>query len=56
MKLFEANIVTSDGIFNDVAIDFSVEFDSLKSKDKLDVLQDALYELNKKWKEVDETF
>ena len=56
MKLFEANIVTSDGIFSDVAIDFSVEFDSLKSQDKLNIIQDALYEFNKKFKEINENY
>ena len=56
MKLFEANITSSDGIFNDVAIQFTKDFDAMKSKDKLDVLQDALYELNKKWKEVNENY
>jgi hypothetical protein len=56
MKLFEVNITTSDGIFNDVVIDFSPEFESLRSKDKLDVIQDSLYELNKKFKEVNENY
>jgi hypothetical protein len=56
MKLFEANINTSDGIFSDVALEFTPAFDSLKSKDKLDIIQDALYELNKKFKEVNENY
>ena len=55
MQLFQANVTSFDGIFNDVEIKFTPEFEGLRPQDKLNFIQDALYELNKKWKEVDET-
>ena len=36
------------------AVHFDAEFEGLSSQQKLDLLQDAVYELNKKWVEVDE--
>ena len=38
------------------SIEFDTEFERLSSRQKLDLLQDAVYELNKKWKEVDENY
>ena len=37
-------------------VQFCPEFEGLNAQQKLDLLQDALYELNKKWKEVDENY
>ncbi len=38
------------------AVQFDAEFEGLSSQQKLDLLQDAVYELNKKWAEVDENY
>ena len=38
------------------AVHFDAEFEGLSSQQKLDLLQDAVYELNKKWVEVDENY
>ena len=37
-------------------IEFDPEFELLKPIQKLDLIQDCLYELNKKFKHVNETF
>jgi hypothetical protein len=37
-------------------VEYSPEFEALNSQQKLDLLQDALYELNKKFKEVNENY
>ena len=38
------------------AVQFDAEFEGLNAQQKLDLLQDAVYELNKKWVEVDENY
>jgi hypothetical protein len=37
-------------------VKFPPEFDALRSQQKLDLIQDALYELNKKFKDVNENY
>ena len=38
------------------AVQFDAEFESLNSQQKIDLLTDAVIELNKKWAEVDENY
>jgi len=37
-------------------VEFCPEFDTLSSQQKLDLIQDALYDLNTKFKEVNENY
>jgi hypothetical protein len=37
-------------------VEYSPEFESLSARQKLDLLTDAIIELNTKWKEVDENY
>lgn len=37
-------------------VEFPIEFESLTPQQKLDMLQDSIYDLNNKWKEVDEKY
>ena len=37
-------------------VQFCPEFEGLNAQQKLDLLQDAIHDLNKKWKEVDENY
>ena len=37
-------------------VQFDAEFESLNSQQKMDLLTDAVIELNKKWAEVDENY
>ena len=37
-------------------VQFDAEFEGLNAQQKLDLLQDAVYELNKKWAEIDENY
>ena len=38
------------------AVQFDTEFESLSSQQKMDLLIDAVIELNKKWAEIDENY
>jgi hypothetical protein len=38
------------------SIKFPQKFEVLSSQQKLDLLQDALHDINKKWKEIDENY
>lgn len=38
------------------AVQFDAEFESLSSQQKMDLLIDAVIELNKKWAEIDENY
>jgi hypothetical protein len=38
------------------AVHFDAKFDSLSSQQKMNLLTDAVIELNKKWAEVDENY
>ena len=37
-------------------VEFPKEFDSLRSQQKLDLIQDALYDLNSKFKDINENY
>jgi hypothetical protein len=37
-------------------VEFCPEFDTLNKQQQLDLLQDAVFELNKKWKDIDENY
>ena len=37
-------------------VEFTPEFEGLNTQQKLDLLQDAVYELNKKWREVNDNY
>jgi hypothetical protein len=37
-------------------VEFCSEFDTLNKQQQLDLLQDAVFELNKKWKAIDENY
>jgi hypothetical protein len=37
-------------------VEFCPEFDTLNKQQQLDLLQDAVFELNKKWKAIDENY
>jgi hypothetical protein len=37
-------------------VEFSPEFEALRSQQKLDLIQDALYDLNTKFKDVNENY
>ena len=37
-------------------VEFPKEFDALRSQQKLDLIQDALYDLNVKYKDVNENY
>jgi hypothetical protein len=37
-------------------VEFPKEFDFLKSQQKLDLIQDALYDLNTKYKDINENY
>ena len=48
------NIVQKDHL--GWVVEFCPEFDTLSSQQKLDLLQDALYDLNVKYKDVNENY
>ena len=37
-------------------VEFSTEFEALRSQQKLDLIQDALYDLNTKFKDINENY